>query len=205
MKTIKLIFVVMISVGILSCGNKKTETTNNTKTTENKEQNQTSGTATKTETQVAVIKAVENSSSKNIAPIFSWTENGTEKSTKDLKGKVLFVNFWATWCAPCKKEMPDLSSISEELKDKDFKMIGLCVAEGNEISKINDILKAIPVSYVIIQGNDKIVSAFKDASGNDMQAVPTSFIINKDGKIVETIVGSKTKKFLEDKINEYLN
>ena len=204
MKLLKFIFVFMIAVSLISCGKKNTDT--KTTAPDNKDQKQTTTTTpTKTESSVAVLKSVDNSTGKNIAPLFSWTENGVEKSTKDLKGKVLFVNFWATWCGPCKKEMPDLSTLSEDFKNKDFKMIGMCVAEGNEIPKIENILKAIPVSYTVVQGNDNIVNAFKAASGNDMQAVPTSFIIDKSGKIVETIVGSKDKKYLTDKINQYLN
>lgn len=174
---------------------------------ENKEQNQniTKSNEPITEKTISIIKNVKKSEGKNIAPTFFWTENGTDKSTKELKGKVLFINFWATWCSPCKKEMPDLSSINDEFKEKEFKMLGLCVSEDNSILKILEVLNSNPVSYTIIQGNDDLIDAFKTASGNNLDAVPTSFIIDKKGKIVEIIVGSRDKKYLMNKINQYLN
>lgn len=201
MKYLKIIFVLLIVVSFISCG-KKTETI--TKTTENKEQKQTT-TPVNSDNSIATVKSVESSAEKNVLPAFTWTEKGVDKTSKDLKGKVVFVNFWATWCAPCKKEMPDLSKLNDELKGKDFQMIGLCVFEGNEIPKITEVLKNIPVTYLNIQGNENLVNAFKSASGNNLEAVPTSFIIDKSGKIVKTYVGMRDKKSYEDGIKEFLN
>ena len=101
--------------------------------------------------------------------------------------------------------MPDLSKINEEMKDKDFKMIGLNVFQQDGTPSINDILKQIPLSYDIVDGNEELVQAFAKASGNDMSAVPTTFVIDKNGKIVETVVGSRSKQDFINMINKYLN
>src|SRR5262245_45351765 len=61
---------------------------------------------------------------------FTWMEEGKEKKLSDYKGKVILLNFWATWCPPCKKELPHLSEISTELKGKDFIMIGVSVDDN---------------------------------------------------------------------------
>jgi len=199
MKSLKLFLVILLAVGLMSCG-KKTEAP------------KTSDADTKTETkkdytpqiQLYKLSGVEKSTGSKIAPNFSWDENGKKASLTDLKGKVVFVNFWATWCGPCKKEMPDLSEISKELKDKNFKMLGMNVFQQEGTPKVDDFLRLNPLSYAVIDGNDELVKAFGDASGNDMQAIPVSFIINKEGKIVETIVGSKKKDEFLNLINKYL-
>lgn len=203
MKKLQLVVFLIAAVLLFGC-NKKTETVTD-------KQKETTKTETKkTDDNSPALKlykmeSVEDSKEKNVAPNFTWTENGTKKSLHDLKGKVVLLNFWATWCGPCKKEMPDLSKISEELKDKNFQMIGLNVFQQASAPKIEDFLKANPISYITVDGNEDLVQAFAKASGNDMGAVPTTFILNKDGKIVETIVGGKDKDAFLKLINKYLN
>lgn len=200
MRKIRIISFLMVAALLFGCGKKEERTV---------KQNETTKTETKTETKTSDLKlfkmeSVETSKEKNVAPNFTWTENGTKKSLNDYKGKVVFLNFWATWCGPCKKEMPDLSKISEELKDKDFIMIGLNVFHQEGTPKVEDYLKNNPVSYITIDGNEDLVKAFASASGNDMTAVPTTFIL-KDGKFVETVVGGRDKAAFLNLINKHLN
>lgn len=150
------------------------------------------------------LKSVEIPKEKNMIPNFKWDENGTEVSSNDHKGKVQFLNFWATWCGPCKKEMPDLSEIAIEYKEKPFIMIGLNVFQQAGAPKVEDFLKSNPVSYIIVDGNQELVEAFKKSTGNDMSAVPTSFVVDKNGKIVETIVGMRSKADFKKIIEKYL-
>jgi len=201
MKKIQIILFLVFAVLIFGC-NKKTddkEKTKETPKTENKVENKTDG------LKLYKMESVEESKDKNIAPNFTWTENGTKKSLKDLKGKVVFLNFWATWCGPCKKEMPDLMKIAEELKDKNFQMIGLNVFQQASAPKIEDFLKSNPLTYITVDGNDELLKAFSKASGNDMGAVPTTFILDKEGKIVETVIGSRDKEAYLKLINKHLN
>jgi cytochrome c-type biogenesis protein len=202
MKKIQIILLLIIAVVLFSC-NKKSEDTNKSKETPKTETKKVEDKSS--DLKLYKMESVEASKEKNVAPNFTWTENGTKKSLNDYKGKVVFLNFWATWCGPCKKEMPDLMKISEELKDKNFYMIGLNVFQQASAPKIEDFLKSNPLTYITVDGNDELVKAFKNASGNDLEAVPTTFILNKDGKIVETIVGSKNKESYLQLINKYLN
>jgi thiol-disulfide isomerase/thioredoxin len=202
MKKIQILSFLIIAVLLFGC-NKKTENKDNSREiqkTENKKVENNSG-----ELKLYKMESVEASNEKNVAPNFTWTENGTKKSLNDFKGKVVLINFWATWCGPCKKEMPDLSKISEELKDKDFKMIGMNVFQQPSAPKVEDYLKSNPVSYINVDCNDELVQAFAKASGNDMSAVPVTFILDKEGKIVETAVGGKGKEAFLKMINKYLN
>lgn len=202
MKKIQIILFLVIAVFLFGC-NKKTENVDKTKETQKTETKKTEDNSTGLK--LYKMEAVEESKEKNVAPNFTWTENGTKKSLNDLKGKVIFLNFWATWCGPCKKEMPDLIKITEELKDKNFQMIGLNVFQQASAPKIEDFLKSNPLSYITVDGNDDLLKAYSNASGNDMGAVPTTFILDKDGKIKETIVGSRDKDTYLKLINKYLN
>ena len=197
----------------LSCGKEEVEKQSSQKLNEKKEtlqqnkpveQKEVSG---KTDGSVKLFKVdkTEKSAGKKIAPNFYWTEDGKQMSLKDLKGNVVLVNFWATWCGPCIREMPDLSSIYSELKDKNFKMIGMNVFQQPNSKKVEDFLKTNPVSYPILDGNQELVDAFSAADGTNIEAVPTTFIINKDGKISETIVGGRDKASFLKSINKYLN
>ncbi|MFZ1321343.1 MAG: TlpA disulfide reductase family protein [Ignavibacteria bacterium] len=213
MKKIILSFTIfVISALLISCGkdSSESETTQKkeTKTVETK-QTQTSNTETPSTNSstpnLYTVEGVEKSSGKKVSPNVIWTENGKKTSLNDLKGKVVLLNFWATWCGPCIKEMPDLSSISDEMNDKDFRMIGMNVFQQDKSAKVSDFLKSKPVSYTVLDGNQEVVDAFGEASGNNLEAVPTTFIIDKNGKIAETIVGSRKKEDFVKIINKYLN
>jgi cytochrome c-type biogenesis protein len=134
---------------------------------------------------------------------FSWTENGEVKKLSDYKGKVILLNFWATWCPPCKKELPDLSSISKDLSTRDFKIIGISVDENP--AALETYLKTYSLPYTIVheqQGN--LLNMYMSVTGGSQNVIPQTFIIDKKGKIVESIIGSRSKQDFLSMINKYL-
>jgi cytochrome c-type biogenesis protein len=199
MKLTKAVFLILLCTAILSCGKK-----DDTKPVTDNKQNTETSKKDVSGVKLFKIGSIEDSKGNKLVPDISWDENGKKVSLSDYKGKVVFINFWATWCIPCKKEMPYLSEIATELKDRNFVMLGMNVFHQPNSQKIEDFLAANPVSYTMIDGNEQLVEAFKKASGNDMSAVPTTFIIDKDGKIVETIVGSRDKATFLSSINKHL-
>ncbi|HMS66106.1 MAG TPA: TlpA disulfide reductase family protein [Ignavibacteria bacterium] len=214
MKTRLIVFSLLISAVLFSsCGKDSAEKQTSDQINEKKEtatqekNNSTKEVANKTadDLKLYTVEKVEKSSGKKISPNVIWNEDGKQVSISDMKGKVVLLNFWATWCGPCVREMPDLSKISEELKDKDFKMIGMNVFQQEGSKKVNDFLKTNPVSYTILDGNQEVVDAFGLADGKNIEAVPTTFIIDKNGKIVETIIGGRNKEAFLSVINKYLN
>ena len=196
MKSVIPIIVLCLLIGFSSCGKKNADMT----------QKQDK----KTESQQAVqktyfaINEVDKNPSKGVIPSFSWDENGKKTSIKDYNGKVLFINLWATWCGPCKAEIPDLMTISNSLKNKDFKMIGIQVLQQANAQPLEDYLKTNPISYLILDGNNELVSAFETAMGNTIDGIPMTIIADKSGKIVDTILGKLSKEQYLEKINKYL-
>ncbi|MGD9900504.1 MAG: TlpA family protein disulfide reductase [Calditrichaceae bacterium] len=123
--------------------------------------------------------------------------SGKEFSLSDYKGKVILVNFWATWCGPCLKEMPDLEKLYQKYKSKNFQILGIAVA-----SKEKDIPKKVQstgVTYPVLLGNNQTVSDYGGFS-----SIPQSFIIDRDGSIVMQITGSWSYEQFEKVVMDLL-
>ncbi|MGH2575699.1 MAG: TlpA family protein disulfide reductase, partial [Ignavibacteria bacterium] len=112
------------------------------------------------------------------------------------------VNFWATWCGPCRRELPALSQISNELKDKNFKLIGISVDENQHT--VNNFLKSNSISYTILHEPTDLVVKYMSAAGVNDNVIPQTFIIDKNGKVAEAIIGSRSKEDFLKLINKYL-
>jgi len=213
MKSLKIILsLALLTIFLSSCNKESVDKQSSDKMNEKKEALNTEKITNKEITnkvsddiKLFKVDKVEKSSGKKVAPDIFWTDNGKQTSMGSFKGNVVLVNLWATWCGPCIKEMPDLSKISEELSDKNFKMIGLNVFQQEGSKKVEDFLKTNPVSYTILDANKEVVDAFSEADGKNIEAVPTTFIVDKNGKIAETIIGGRSKEAFLKIINKYLN
>lgn len=104
------------------------------------------------------------------------------------KGKWVVLNVWATWCAPCIKEMPELQALARSRDD--VVVLGLA-ADGDDVARLRQFAQALRVSYPIIAGNDKLMKEFK------VQAYPTTMLFNAQGKLVMTRLGQVTKADLD--------
>ena len=144
---------------------------------------------------VSQVFKIETKIKGDIPPEFYWEEtDGSKVSFKSYsKGKTILVNFWATWCGPCRKEIPDLIKLQEMLKDKNFEVIGISV--DNSADPVVEFLKEIKVNYKIIyDATHELLDAFGGSIG-----IPTSFLIGPDGKIHKKYIGARTKEtFLAD-------
>mgnify|MGYP001773437697 CR=1 FL=1 len=128
----------------------------------------------------------------NRAPDFSWRDaNGRRVRFSELaRNRVVLLNFWATWCGPCRREIPDLVELHRELPAEKFLLLGVSLDQGaNAQEKVRSFLEARGVPYLNVLGNVELA----DAYGNIM-AIPTTFIIDANGRIVERIVGARTKE-----------
>jgi peroxiredoxin len=121
------------------------------------------------------------------APDFSLVDTaGTTVTLSQMQGKVVVVNFFTIWCQPCRHEMPDLNAIYNENKDKGLVMVGICLnADPNQLKVL---VKQLKLDYPVLLGTDKVSKDYGEIVG-----VPTTFIIDKQGKVAEKIVGARKK------------
>jgi peroxiredoxin len=136
----------------------------------------------------------------NTAPDFTlYTLDGEEVRLSDYLGKVVIIDFWATWCAPCRKGIPDLVSIQNEFKD-DLVVIGISLDPPATQDELAPFIKQYGINYPVVLGNIKV----SDAYGN-IQAIPTSFIIDQEGNIINKHIGLVPKSKLLEEINSLLS
>jgi peroxiredoxin len=117
------------------------------------------------------------------APDFTLRDvNGKTVSLSSLKGKVILLNFWATWCPPCKAEMPSMNKLYNEIKSKGFEIVA--VSTDNALSPIKEFLVISRVDFTVLFDEKKAVSRqYKVFS------MPTTFLIDRSGFIVEKYFG----------------
>lgn len=139
----------------------------------------------------------EKEAKEVVAPDFTLPKlTGETLTLSELRGKVIILNFWATWCPPCKAEIPFFVELQNEYKEH-LTIVGVCLdrADRNNIKKF---IEEMGINYHIVMSNPKVV---KDYGG--IRGIPTSFIIDKKGNIREAIVGYRPKEVFENKIKEY--
>ena len=151
-----------------------------------------SATESKTTTAVKAEKSVKSVTSKpavdtsqlQAAPAWSLTDlAGKPVTSESLKGKVVIVDFWATWCGPCRAAIPHLVDLHKSYKDKGFEVVGVSLDQQGP-GVVQSFVTQHDIPYTIAMGNQKIVSDFGGVRG-----IPTAFIISQDGKIYRKIVG----------------
>lgn len=113
--------------------------------------------------------------------------DGSNLKLNDYKGKVILVNAWATWCGPCRQEMPELVKLQAELKEKGFEIIGLNVEADDDLNAIKDFGKEMSLNYELVKGDENLFLEFLKISKKD--AIPQSFLIDRKGKLVGVFVG----------------
>lgn len=130
------------------------------------------------------------------APLFTLKDiNGKEVSLNDFKGKVILVNFWATWCKPCQEEMDDLESAYKKNNDNGLVILGVDVRE--EKKDVLEFLKRYKVSYPILMDFDgKVVKDYQ------VMGVPTTYFIDRDGIIRDRVFGGMNELVIEAKLDD---
>ncbi|MCK4705954.1 MAG: TlpA family protein disulfide reductase [Gammaproteobacteria bacterium] len=134
-------------------------------------------------------------------PEFAMADlDGQTRNIKDWDGKVILLNFWATWCPPCLKEIPGFIELQEQYGDQGFQVIGIAV--DNE-KAVRDYVNEVKINYPVIAAEFEAIE-LSSRYGNRMGALPYSVIINRESEISNKITG-ELSKIEAEKLIEKLN
>lgn len=112
--------------------------------------------------------------------------DGSEVKLSDYSGKVLFINLWATWCGPCRMEIPELVALNKEYKDKGVEMFGLSTEDPDASAEsVKEFVKAFNMDYHVGWAPRDVALALMQ----DRNSIPQSFVITRDGKILKRFIG----------------
>jgi len=122
--------------------------------------------------------------STSVAPDFTLkTLEDQEISLSELKGKVVLLDFWATWCGPCRESIPHLIQLYRTYQDKGFVLIGLSMDKKGDVDTVRHFVKSMDIPYPIILTPDDVTRNY------GVTGIPTTILIDKEGKIQGKMVG----------------
>ncbi len=106
----------------------------------------------------------------------------------DFKGKVVILDFWATWCPPCRAEIPGFVALAKKYGAQGLAVVGVALDQGGE-GLVKRFVKEQGVNYPVVLGDDEVVKAF-----GGIEAIPTTFVLDRSGRIVSHHVGFTDRK-----------
>ena len=135
---------------------------------------------------------------KNAPDFMLKDAEGRPVKLSDFRGKVVLLDFWATWCGPCKIEIPWFMELERKNKDKGFAVLGVSMDdEGWEVVK--PFVAQLGVNYRVMIGNDTTAQLY-----GGVDALPTTFLIDRDGRIAAVHIGLVSRKDFEDGVEKLL-
>ncbi len=145
--------------------------------------------------------AADETAESITAPVFTGrTLDGATVSSRDLAGKAYIVNFFASWCPPCRAEMPDMIALQEEYEEKGFTFIGITVDE--DITKARDFVRDYGINFPVVVADKQILDAYSPFVQGGLSSIPTSFVIGVNGNLSSVLVGAQSKMAFDGLIRE---
>lgn len=141
--------------------------------------------------------APENSSFPPAPEVSLQTMDGRSFNLAELRGRVVLLNFWATWCIPCRSEIPELNTMHRDLESRGLSVVGVSTYDGAD--GVRDFWKDIKQDYTVLLGDQEVGSKF------GVPALPTTFILDREGRIRAKIVGEKKREFFEAAVKPLLD
>jgi thiol-disulfide isomerase/thioredoxin len=149
--------------------------------------------------EMASALAQEASSARTPAPDWKLTDlNGKRVSLSDFHGKVVILDFWATWCVPCRIEIPHFVELQKDYGAKGLAIIGVSL-DGQGPDVVKKFVKQLKVNYPIVIGNEKVAEAY-----GGIVAIPMTFVIDRQGRIVSRHIGYDDRSAFEKEIQSLL-
>lgn len=142
---------------------------------------------------------LKEESTRNEAADFELEDaSGQKMKLSDLRGKVVLLNFWATWCTPCKIEIPWFVEMEREFKDQGFAVVGVSMDEDGW-DAVKPFMADMKVNYRMVLGTEEMAQLY-----GGVEALPTSFIIDRNGKVASVHMGIVSRNVFEEEIRALL-
>lgn len=151
----------------------------------------------------SIVTSTEAHAGDVLAPDFTLRDiNKKEVKLSDFRGKVVLINFWATWCQPCQAEMPHLQAIYDEFKEKGFEVLSISIDEARDASKVKPLIRRGKYTFpVLLDKQTKVIPLY-----NPDQTLPYNALVDKEGKLVWTKLSYAPgeERLLREKVMEQL-
>jgi peroxiredoxin len=142
---------------------------------------------------------VREDKDRKSAPDFTLKDaSGTAVKLSDYRGKVVVLNFWATWCGPCKVEIPWFIDFEKQYKDRDFAVLGVSMDDDGWKS-VKPYVADKKINYRVVIGSDEVITLY-----GGVDSLPTTFLIDRSGKVASVHIGLVSKMTYQDEITKLL-
>jgi len=151
--------------------------------------------------QAAPTTATTSTSQYPLAPDVQMTTlDGKAYRLSDLKGRVVLVNFWATWCIPCRSEVPEFNALQQAMEAKGFTVLGISTSASDTPEAIQQFQKDVAQNYTVLRGTDEVGAKFGNGPG-----LPITYVIDRSGHIRQTFYGPRTREIFEAAVKPLLD
>lgn len=148
----------------------------------------------------AGASTVKAEKDRKVAPDFGLKDvNGRTVRLSDYRGKVVLLNFWATWCGPCKIEIPWFMEFEQKHKDQGFAVLGVAM-DDDGWDAVKPYLERQRVNYRVLMGTPELAELY-----GGVESLPTTFLIDREGRIATVHIGLVGKRDYQDDIDQLLN
>ena len=145
-----------------------------------------------------VVTEVSEVASSNKAPDFTLSDmRGNEVSLSDFKGNIVIINFWATWCGPCRFEIPDLIDLQEKYNG-DLVVLGVSL-DYDGPSVVPQFAERLGISYPVLYGNGQVAHRYGGVTG-----IPTTFVIDRGLNVYKRYIGYRPQTVFEKDIQDLI-
>lgn len=141
-----------------------------------------------------------NSSFQPAPDVELQTLEGQPFRLTGLRGRVVLLNFWATWCQPCRAEIPEFNVMQRELKAQGLEVVGVSTFPGDTADVIKDFQKGLPQEYTVLRGAETVGDTFGNGPG-----LPVTYLIDRDGRIRQKVIGPRDRAGWEASVKPLLD
>jgi len=156
----------------------------------------------KSETEKSEVEEPAATPDAPVGPTYKNLVDEKNISLVAMKGQVVLIDFWATWCPSCRKEIPGFIELYDKYKDKGVSIVGISTDSGEAV--VNRYIEQQKITYPIIMNTKELQTEYEKAIDQRIRAIPTTIIMNKKGEVASVYIGARPKSVFEQEILKLL-